>query len=143
MTRPSKNDLAMQQKKHKKTNTKSAQGWFTSLGGNPEVEKDFFNRTTTFNSSDTNLEMSSSGDSGGEASSGIGMGESFSNSGTIVYKGYEIDCSLYKDNEFFVQYQNEDYSFDSLKHAKEFIDNIAEYDDTMGKTFGQYRPEWL
>ena len=47
--------------------------------------------------------------------------------GTVVfYKGYGIDFDVYGRDEYSVQYCGDDYMFDSLEKAKEFIDDIQD-----------------
>lgn len=133
------NELEKRQKKHSKTNKKNAQGWFTSLGGNPEVEKDFFNRATTINTS------SESSDAGSGEGSGAAMGESVDNkqlkesNNFQMYKGYGIDYNLYGNGEYSVQYLGDDVMFDSEEEAKEFIDTLFVPDDDMGESFMRYQ----
>lgn len=75
---------------------------------------------------------------------GENLSESFEPGYTVLtYKDYGIDYNIYGGNEYSVQYSGDDYIFNTLEEAKAFINSISEYDDSMGKTFGQYREEWL
>lgn len=43
-----------------------------------------------------------------------------------IYKEYEIDFNIYGRNEFSIQIDGDDIIFNTLKEAKNYIDNIAE-----------------
>ena len=43
-----------------------------------------------------------------------------------MYKGYGIDYNVYGYKEYSVQYCGDDYLFDTVEEAKEFIDEIGE-----------------
>lgn len=43
-----------------------------------------------------------------------------------VYKGYGIDFNIYGRNEYSVQIDGDDIIFNTLKEAKNYIDNISE-----------------
>lgn len=40
------------------------------------------------------------------------------------YKGYGIDFNIYGQNEYSVQYCGDDFMFQTMEEAKQFIDSI-------------------
>lgn len=42
------------------------------------------------------------------------------------YKGYGIDFDIYGRDEYSVQYCGDDYIFETLESAREFIDDIQD-----------------
>lgn len=41
-----------------------------------------------------------------------------------TYKGYGIDRNIYGLNEYSVQYCGDDFMFDTIEEAREFIDGL-------------------
>ena len=44
---------------------------------------------------------------------------------TTEYRGYYIDYNIYGKNEFTVQCDGDDYWFNTIKEAMDFIDSIT------------------
>ena len=40
------------------------------------------------------------------------------------YKGYSIDENIYGSGEYSVQFEGDDYIFDTINEAKSFIDDM-------------------
>lgn len=56
-----------------------------------------------------------------------GLQEDFDND-VIEYKGYCIEHGFYGGDEYTVQYDGDDVEFNSVEDAKQFIDEVSEYD---------------